>query len=266
MIKKASERPVKPFALIRARKDAGLTQEKLARKVGYSTGDMISRVETGKMQPSVEKLVSLGKVLGVPLEVLCEGPRAPVGLHQKLESTPDHTNDSSTGDPRMESGTMATKVDPEAAINYGMFFTCALSILDIQRRVNADLGRGAFERAIGISEFIPRQGHDELDDFIETLHNTALSEHERLAEQWILEGHPTLFSRLVGEPILQPDDLESRTFEHYKEMACRLLSAAKMLQEARGFTEQGLFDFLEAHVREVDRQFEDWLFGRNQAG
>jgi transcriptional regulator with XRE-family HTH domain len=46
------------------RKDAGLSQEKLAEKASLSTV-FISRVERGKESPSVDSLVKIARALGV---------------------------------------------------------------------------------------------------------------------------------------------------------------------------------------------------------
>lgn len=48
--------------LKRARKEAGLTQEKLASKVGI-TGNHLSRIERGKADPSFETLKALARIL-----------------------------------------------------------------------------------------------------------------------------------------------------------------------------------------------------------
>lgn len=54
------------------RKDAGLSQEKLAEKAGLSTV-FISRVERGKESPSVDNLVKIARALGVRVRELVNG-------------------------------------------------------------------------------------------------------------------------------------------------------------------------------------------------
>jgi len=54
------------------RKDAGLSQEKLAERAGLSTV-FISRVERGKESPSVDNLVKISRALGVRVRELVSG-------------------------------------------------------------------------------------------------------------------------------------------------------------------------------------------------
>lgn len=54
------------------RKEAGLSQEKLAEKADLSTV-FISRVERGRESPSVDNLVKIAKALGIRVRDLIEG-------------------------------------------------------------------------------------------------------------------------------------------------------------------------------------------------
>ena len=56
--------------LRKLRKQKGLTQQQLARKLGYKTNSYISDVESGHFIPSREKLKKIAKALGVPFKVL----------------------------------------------------------------------------------------------------------------------------------------------------------------------------------------------------
>jgi transcriptional regulator with XRE-family HTH domain len=55
-------------ALIRARADAGLTQEELAERMGTKQ-EAIARWEGGKVMPSTRTLVRLAKATGTRLEI-----------------------------------------------------------------------------------------------------------------------------------------------------------------------------------------------------
>jgi len=48
----------------------GLTQQKLAEKLGYKTNSYISDVESGRFIPSKEKLKKIARALGVSFKVL----------------------------------------------------------------------------------------------------------------------------------------------------------------------------------------------------
>jgi len=56
--------------LRKLREEKGLTQQQLARKLGYKTNSYISDVESGHFVPSREKLKKITKALGVPFKVL----------------------------------------------------------------------------------------------------------------------------------------------------------------------------------------------------
>ena len=56
-----------------ARRDAGLTQEKLAEKIGVSTV-FVSQLESGSRAPGLETLVKLSQTLHVSLLVLGGAP------------------------------------------------------------------------------------------------------------------------------------------------------------------------------------------------
>ena len=58
------------------RKEAGLTQEELARKV-YVTRQAISRWETGETTPSIDMTKLLASALGVPVMRLLDLPSEP---------------------------------------------------------------------------------------------------------------------------------------------------------------------------------------------
>ena len=55
-----------------ARRDAGLTQEKLAEKIGVSTV-FVSQLESGSRAPGLETLVKLSQTLHVSLDLLVLG-------------------------------------------------------------------------------------------------------------------------------------------------------------------------------------------------
>ena len=55
-----------------ARRDAGLTQEKLAEKIGVSTV-FVSQLESGSRAPGLETLVKLSRTLHVSLDLLVLG-------------------------------------------------------------------------------------------------------------------------------------------------------------------------------------------------
>ena len=55
-----------------ARRDAGLTQEKLAEKIGVSTV-FVSQLESGSRAPGLETLVKLSQTLHVSLDLLVGG-------------------------------------------------------------------------------------------------------------------------------------------------------------------------------------------------
>jgi DNA-binding XRE family transcriptional regulator len=63
-------------ALTQARKEAGLTQEELARKV-YVTRQAISRWETGETTPSIDMTKLLASALDVPVMQLLDLPAEP---------------------------------------------------------------------------------------------------------------------------------------------------------------------------------------------
>ena len=58
-------------ALIKARADAGLTQEELAQRMG-TTQSAIARLEGGKSRPSTTTLAKLAKATGTRLRVSFE--------------------------------------------------------------------------------------------------------------------------------------------------------------------------------------------------
>ena len=58
-------------ALIKARADAGLTQEELAQRMG-TTQSVIARLEGGKSRPSTTTLAKLAKATGTRLRVSFE--------------------------------------------------------------------------------------------------------------------------------------------------------------------------------------------------
>jgi len=59
----------------------GLTQQKLAERLGYKTNSYISDVESGHFIPSKEKLKKIAKALGVSFKVLDD-----MLLESRLES------------------------------------------------------------------------------------------------------------------------------------------------------------------------------------
>ncbi len=58
-------------ALIKARSDAGLTQEELAKRMG-TTQSVIARLEGGKSRPSTTTLAKVAKATGTKLRVSFE--------------------------------------------------------------------------------------------------------------------------------------------------------------------------------------------------
>lgn len=68
-------------ALIRARVQAGLTQEELARRLG-TTQPAVARLESGTRLPTVETLQKLARVLGL---------RFVISATQPLDVQPDTT-------------------------------------------------------------------------------------------------------------------------------------------------------------------------------
>ena len=61
-------------ALIKARSEAGLTQEELARRMG-TTQSAIARMEGGKSRPSTTTLQKLAAATGTRLRVSFESPQ-----------------------------------------------------------------------------------------------------------------------------------------------------------------------------------------------
>jgi len=57
--------------LKRLRESRGLTQERLAKKVGISRG-YLARLEMGRHDPPLSRLRKLAKALGVPVTTLLE--------------------------------------------------------------------------------------------------------------------------------------------------------------------------------------------------
>ena len=62
-------------ALIRARADAGLTQEELAARMGTKQ-EVIARWEGGRVMPSTRTLARLAKATGTRLQISFAAPRA----------------------------------------------------------------------------------------------------------------------------------------------------------------------------------------------
>lgn len=52
------------------RKEKGMSQTELAKRLGYQTNSYLSDVESGKYLPSKEKLKKLAKVLNIPFNKL----------------------------------------------------------------------------------------------------------------------------------------------------------------------------------------------------
>ena len=78
-----------PYTAIRkTRLRAGLTQAELARRVG-TTQSAISRLESGRVRPSLETLERLAKACGVTLELRLRSPEAPAAeFESNLSLTP----------------------------------------------------------------------------------------------------------------------------------------------------------------------------------
>jgi transcriptional regulator with XRE-family HTH domain len=71
-------------AICAQRESMGVTQEKLAEAVGIAT-ETISRFETGKLLPSVEKLVDMATYFRVPVAVFFEAIDIPM-LQSKTDA------------------------------------------------------------------------------------------------------------------------------------------------------------------------------------
>ena len=67
-LKAEYDRQQPEFAMIRARIEKGLTQEELARKVGTKQS-VISRLESGRANPSIAFLKKLAQALNTHLEI-----------------------------------------------------------------------------------------------------------------------------------------------------------------------------------------------------
>lgn len=59
-----------PPALVAARRTARMTQQELATRIGYRTGDAISKYERGKHNPDVHVLARIAAALHVPIRSL----------------------------------------------------------------------------------------------------------------------------------------------------------------------------------------------------
>jgi transcriptional regulator with XRE-family HTH domain len=58
--------------LARKRSLAGLSQNDLAEKLGYNTGQFVSNWERGTSSPPVDKLPMIAKILRIPAEELID--------------------------------------------------------------------------------------------------------------------------------------------------------------------------------------------------
>ena len=73
--------------LRKIRKEKGISQGKLAQKLGYRTNSYIADVEKGKFIPSEEKLKRIAKALDIPFsqikELLMESKLEDLGVKEK---------------------------------------------------------------------------------------------------------------------------------------------------------------------------------------
>jgi len=73
--------------LRKIRKEKGISQQKLAEKLGYKTNSYIAEVERGKFIPSKEKLKKIAKALGVSFpqikDILVESKLEELGIKEK---------------------------------------------------------------------------------------------------------------------------------------------------------------------------------------
>jgi transcriptional regulator with XRE-family HTH domain len=78
-----------------ARDRAGYTLDQLAERAGLSKA-YLSRLESAERQPSLATLITLSRVLGIPINVLLgeEGDRTPLAIHG--DDQPAHTADGLT--------------------------------------------------------------------------------------------------------------------------------------------------------------------------
>jgi len=64
-------------ALVAARRDSGLTQQDLAKRLGRSQS-FVAKIELGERRVEVVELVEIAKILGVPTRQLIEPVEAAV--------------------------------------------------------------------------------------------------------------------------------------------------------------------------------------------
>jgi len=73
--------------LRKIRKEKGISQQKLAEKLGYKTNSYIAEVERGKFIPSEGKLKKIAKALGVSFpqikDILVESKLEELGIKEK---------------------------------------------------------------------------------------------------------------------------------------------------------------------------------------
>lgn len=73
--------------LRKIRKEKGISQQKLAEKLGYKTNSYIAEVEKGKFIPKEEKLKKISKALGVSFsqikDILIEEKLSELGIKEK---------------------------------------------------------------------------------------------------------------------------------------------------------------------------------------
>ncbi|WP_370687317.1 helix-turn-helix domain-containing protein [Thermus sp. NEB1569] len=86
--RRQTEAPLPPriLAIIERRKELGLTQEELARRAGFSVS-LMAKIERGAVDPrslSALNLISLARVLGLPLSVLLDEDLGALDEHKPL--------------------------------------------------------------------------------------------------------------------------------------------------------------------------------------
>jgi len=74
-------------SLRKIRKEKGISQQKLAEKLGYKTNSYIAEVERGKFIPKEEKLKKIAKALGISFsrikDILIEEKLSELGIKEK---------------------------------------------------------------------------------------------------------------------------------------------------------------------------------------
>jgi len=127
--------------LIYLRKEKGLTQLELAEAMEVSR-QAVSKWETGGALPSMENLLGLSKLYGVPADYLLDDGEEEIG---KIESPPPETKED------LESSCKDTK---KAAIKWGVIILIVLIILVLAASIEAIFANKSKEEPIWIDEML----------------------------------------------------------------------------------------------------------------